>query len=83
MKKTYYTGELLFTGSTFVKDFVILTEDAKIASLGTRETIPCQRLRARPARCDLCRIHTWPAGAGVRACRLRDRRIRRRHWAGV
>ena len=41
MKKTYYTGELLFTGSTFVKDFVILTEDAKIASLGTRETIPC------------------------------------------
>ena len=23
MKKTYYTGELLFTGSTFVKDFVI------------------------------------------------------------
>ena len=42
MKKTYYTGELLFTGSTFVKDFVILTEDAKIAYLGTRETIPCQ-----------------------------------------
>lgn len=41
MKKTYYTGELLFTGSTFVKDFAILTEGAKIASLGTRETIPC------------------------------------------
>ena len=59
MKKTYYTGELLFTGSTFVKDFVILTEDAKIASLGTRETIPCPAMFPRslfPGFCSRCRF---------------------------
>lgn len=49
MKKTYYTGELLFTGSTFVKDFVTLTEDAKIASLGTRGdySLPADAERVR------------------------------------